>query len=55
MLDNEINKGVTVIEKAMTANLSLGGWFCFGLWSFFANDDAILHYWGGRHPRPSNL
>jgi ribose transport system substrate-binding protein len=39
--DDDVNKGVTVIEEAMTANPDLNGWFFVGLWPVFAGDGAM--------------
>jgi ribose transport system substrate-binding protein len=39
--DDDVNKGVTVVEEAMTANPDLDGWFFVGLWPVFAGDGAM--------------
>jgi ribose transport system substrate-binding protein len=39
--DDDVNKGVTVVEETMTANPDLNGWFFVGLWPVFAGDGAM--------------
>jgi ribose transport system substrate-binding protein len=39
--EDDVNKGVTVVEEAMTANPDLKGWFFVGLWPVFAGDGAM--------------
>jgi len=39
--DDDVNKGVTVVEEVMTANPDLNGWFFVGLWPVFAGDGAM--------------
>ena len=39
--DDDVNKGVTVVEETMTAKPDLNGWFFVGLWPVFAGDGAM--------------
>jgi len=39
--DDDINKGVQVVEEAMQANPDLDGWFFVGLWPLFADRGSM--------------
>ncbi len=39
--DDDINKGVQVVEEAMQANPDLNGWFFVGVWPLFAQEGSM--------------
>lgn len=39
--DDDINKGVQVVEETMQANPELNGWFFVGIWPFFAERGSM--------------
>ena len=40
--DDDIMKGVTVVEETMQANPDLNGWFFVGLWPLFAEEGSMV-------------
>jgi ribose transport system substrate-binding protein len=40
--DDDIMKGVTVVEETMQANPNLNGWFFVGLWPLFAEEGSMV-------------
>ncbi|MCX6089626.1 MAG: sugar-binding protein [Candidatus Atribacteria bacterium] len=45
--DDDINKGVQVVEETMQANPDLNGWFFVGLWPLFAERGSMPIWEGG--------
>jgi ribose transport system substrate-binding protein len=42
--NDDINKGVQVVEEAMTAHPDLTGWFFVGLWPLFAKEGSMKQW-----------